>query len=397
MCACAPAAACTAAEPGDCDDYAPRRHPGAAEACNGVDDDCDGADRRRARPSGAPPAAPATARAPCTGHDRVRARRQRGHLRRDTRHAGPETCNGLDDDCDGADGRGHRRRRAPPAAGRDADLRRTAGRRLRGTAGARRAATAAGRTRARPATASTTTATATTDDGLTDAWAGAGLLRRTGNVADDCTNTGCRHPLQRPAPQTCCRADGARLRRRRRRQRRRDLQRRRRRLRRRDRRHPGPGQLPAPARRRDHHRRLTAAVHLHRRAPARGRYGLTCVADRRPPRPRPATASTTTATAATDESPRRAELRAPGGRLRGRRGDLRRRIRVAACMHGQLRAAATRPPSACDGLDNDCDGNDRRGASRPATVRTRWASRRLEAPTVRRRARVAALHDCDAT
>ncbi|PKN56669.1 MAG: hypothetical protein CVU56_14935 [Deltaproteobacteria bacterium HGW-Deltaproteobacteria-14] len=41
LCAPEPVARYTALAPGDCDDAAPSVHPGALEACNGVDDDCD--------------------------------------------------------------------------------------------------------------------------------------------------------------------------------------------------------------------------------------------------------------------------------------------------------------------------------------------------------------------
>jgi len=41
-CLCKAAAPFTAIKPGDCDDMAPAVHPGAIETCNGIDDDCDG-------------------------------------------------------------------------------------------------------------------------------------------------------------------------------------------------------------------------------------------------------------------------------------------------------------------------------------------------------------------
>ncbi len=42
LCLCAPDATHTAAKSGDCNDQASAKHPGAAEVCNGTDDDCDG-------------------------------------------------------------------------------------------------------------------------------------------------------------------------------------------------------------------------------------------------------------------------------------------------------------------------------------------------------------------
>ncbi len=42
LCLCAPDATHTAVKNGDCDDQSSARHPGAAEICNGIDDDCDG-------------------------------------------------------------------------------------------------------------------------------------------------------------------------------------------------------------------------------------------------------------------------------------------------------------------------------------------------------------------
>jgi Lectin C-type domain/Putative metal-binding motif len=42
-CLCAPGGVYTATKPGDCDDGAASVHPGAAEICDGLDNDCDGA------------------------------------------------------------------------------------------------------------------------------------------------------------------------------------------------------------------------------------------------------------------------------------------------------------------------------------------------------------------
>jgi hypothetical protein len=41
-CLCAPAAPYSAPAPGDCDDASPHTHPDASESCNEVDDDCNG-------------------------------------------------------------------------------------------------------------------------------------------------------------------------------------------------------------------------------------------------------------------------------------------------------------------------------------------------------------------
>ncbi len=83
---------------GDCDDRAPGVRPGAAETCNGQDDDCDG------RPDeglglGEPCAAFTGA---CAGRG-VRVCGAGGSVICDASPGapGPEACNGVDDDCDG--------------------------------------------------------------------------------------------------------------------------------------------------------------------------------------------------------------------------------------------------------------------------------------------------------
>ncbi|MCC7537591.1 MAG: putative metal-binding motif-containing protein, partial [Deltaproteobacteria bacterium] len=93
----------------DCDDSAPAVHPGATETCNGEDDDCDGAiddgvgmtfyrdvDRDGYGASG-------VAMLGCTAPEGFVA--QDGDCDDANRNVNPgvtETCNGTDDDCDGA-------------------------------------------------------------------------------------------------------------------------------------------------------------------------------------------------------------------------------------------------------------------------------------------------------
>jgi hypothetical protein len=76
----------------DCDDRNPAIHPGAAEACNGLDDDCDGMTDED------------LGSASCgVGACRVEATfcADGGLQSCVPRAPGTETCNGLDDDCDG--------------------------------------------------------------------------------------------------------------------------------------------------------------------------------------------------------------------------------------------------------------------------------------------------------
>ena len=110
-CLCAAAGSFTLTEGGDCDDTDASIHPGAAETCNGVDDDCDGAtdegDRGLLRRLAATQPC-GVAQAGLRGGDLDLRRDLRlGALPRRGRYAGgppgdaAETCNGLDDDCDG--------------------------------------------------------------------------------------------------------------------------------------------------------------------------------------------------------------------------------------------------------------------------------------------------------
>jgi hypothetical protein len=75
---------------GDCDDAVGEVHPGAAEQCNGVDDDCDGA------------AGPDEADADADGFMVCEGDCDDADI--DVFPGAPEACNGIDDDCDGAPG-----------------------------------------------------------------------------------------------------------------------------------------------------------------------------------------------------------------------------------------------------------------------------------------------------
>lgn len=81
----------------DCDDTDPARHPGAAELCNGVDDDCDGMVDEG--PVGAGASCGVTDVGPCS----FGSMQCEGEELVCTQAHGPfvETCNGIDDDCDG--------------------------------------------------------------------------------------------------------------------------------------------------------------------------------------------------------------------------------------------------------------------------------------------------------
>jgi hypothetical protein len=99
-CLCAAAAPYSATAGGDCDDADAAVHPGAAELCNGGDDDCDGA---TADGAGDPALGAA-----CDGSDGdlcaegAYACSGGGLLCGDASGTSVEDCNGADDDCDGA-------------------------------------------------------------------------------------------------------------------------------------------------------------------------------------------------------------------------------------------------------------------------------------------------------
>jgi hypothetical protein len=77
----------------DCDDSDAEVHPGAAEACNGRDDNCDDAYDEGFDGDG-------DGRTSCGGGDPTRA--DCDDANRDVFPGAPESCNGRDDDCDGA-------------------------------------------------------------------------------------------------------------------------------------------------------------------------------------------------------------------------------------------------------------------------------------------------------
>ncbi len=109
LCLCAPEAPHTAVVTGDCDDGDPARHPAAVEACNGLDDNCngevdewsydtcyrdhdeDGWGSLEAMPSCDCPQGWAPVSGDCNDFNAT------------VRPDAPETCNGDDDDCDGVE------------------------------------------------------------------------------------------------------------------------------------------------------------------------------------------------------------------------------------------------------------------------------------------------------
>jgi len=107
-CLCVPTGDFSATRPGDCDDGAPGVHPEAPDArCDGVDDDCDGlTDEDYGRPAGRPytpivttcgvGACAATGEATCLGGVELDSCVPGLPADHDT------TCDGLDDDCNGA-------------------------------------------------------------------------------------------------------------------------------------------------------------------------------------------------------------------------------------------------------------------------------------------------------
>jgi hypothetical protein len=106
-------------EPGawaDCDDEQPAIHPGAAELCNELDDDCDGVVDEDDAVDAAPwyrdrdgdrfgdPAASFISCRPAPGY--VSSPGDCDDLRASTHLGADELCNGLDDDCDGIEDEG---------------------------------------------------------------------------------------------------------------------------------------------------------------------------------------------------------------------------------------------------------------------------------------------------
>ena len=94
LCLCKPAAPYLAVVTGDCDDTTKAIHPGAAEACNGKDDDCDGG---KDEDTGGTVCQVESGTNSCSGVTVCVG----GGLSCVGKTPGPEECNGLDDDCNG--------------------------------------------------------------------------------------------------------------------------------------------------------------------------------------------------------------------------------------------------------------------------------------------------------
>jgi len=95
LCAADPDALLTAVEADDCLDQDPNAFPGANEQCNGQDDDCDG---ETDEAQDMAPCPITNEYGTCEGVSLC----QGGVVVCDGTAAGPEVCNGEDDDCDGA-------------------------------------------------------------------------------------------------------------------------------------------------------------------------------------------------------------------------------------------------------------------------------------------------------
>ena len=95
LCAADPGALLTATEADDCLDQDPHAYPGASELCNGQDDDCDG---ETDEAQDMAPCPITNEYGTCEGVSLC----QGGVVVCDGTAAGPEVCNGQDDDCDGA-------------------------------------------------------------------------------------------------------------------------------------------------------------------------------------------------------------------------------------------------------------------------------------------------------
>ena len=183
VCACSPAASFTAAEPGDCDDFRATSHPGAAEACNGLDDDCDGQTDEGFGLGGA--CNSGTGACAVAGQTVCEPDGSAATCDATPGTPGTELCNGLDDDCDGQTDEDTADAGAP-CDGEDADLCNE------GTIACETAGLVCGDHSADSlelCNGVDDDCNGYTDEAVTDAWLGQACCG-TGNVADDCTNTG---------------------------------------------------------------------------------------------------------------------------------------------------------------------------------------------------------------